>query len=157
VIVAAAPKKIRVMLTPFRDGLQSSFGGKVRLRDVLPALEFAAQRAGVRHFEFGGGARFQAPYFYVGEDPFECQDAMRRAVGPDADEAEWLAAPGPEGAAERPRTGRSGDPAVPGPGPAPQVRDRRRGPAGPPCWRADRHAPDRAVRAAIRRERTDVG
>jgi pyruvate carboxylase subunit B len=48
-------------------------------------MEFAAQRAGVRHFEFGGGARFQAPYFYVGEDPFVCQDQMRRAVGPDAD------------------------------------------------------------------------
>ncbi|MEO5897068.1 MAG: biotin/lipoyl-containing protein [Vicinamibacterales bacterium] len=73
------------MLTAFRDGLQSVFGGRVRVRDVLPALQFAAQRAGVRHFEFGGGARFQAPYFYVGEDPFTCQDEMRRAVGPDAD------------------------------------------------------------------------
>ena len=84
-IFTATTKKIRVQLTPFRDGLQSSFGGKVRLDDVLPAMEFAAQRAGVRHFEFGGGARFQAPYFYVGEDPFLCQDRMRRAVGPDAD------------------------------------------------------------------------
>ena len=27
------PKKIRVMITVFRDGLQSSFGGKVRLDD----------------------------------------------------------------------------------------------------------------------------
>lgn len=73
------------MLTAFRDGLQSVFGGRVRVSDVLPALQFAADRAGVRHFEFGGGARFQAPYFYVAENPFECQDAMRRAVGPDAD------------------------------------------------------------------------
>ena len=48
-------------------------------------MEFAAQKAGIRHFEFGGGARFQAPYFYVGEDPFACQDEMRRAVGPDVD------------------------------------------------------------------------
>ncbi len=79
------PKKIRVMFTPFRDGLQSSFGGKVRLKDILPALEFSAREAGIRHFEFGGGARYQAPYFYVGEDPFECQDKMREAVGPDAD------------------------------------------------------------------------
>jgi pyruvate carboxylase subunit B len=79
------PKKIRVMFTAFRDGLQSSFGGKVRLKDILPAMEFSAQRAGIRHFEFGGGARFQAPYFYVGEDPFECQDKMREAVGPDCD------------------------------------------------------------------------
>jgi pyruvate carboxylase subunit B len=73
------------MLTAFRDGLQCSFGGKVRVRDILPSMEFAAQRAGVRHFEFGGGARFQAPYFYVGEDPFACQDQMRSAVGRDAD------------------------------------------------------------------------
>jgi pyruvate carboxylase subunit B len=77
-------KKIRVMLTAFRDGLQSVFGGKVRTADVLPALEVAAE-AGIRHFEFGGGARYQAPYFYVGEDPFEAMDAMRAVVGPDAD------------------------------------------------------------------------
>ena len=78
-------RRIRVQVVTFRDGLQSSFGGKVRLRDVLPAMEFAARVAGIRHFEFGGGARFQAPYFYVGEDPFHCQDRMREAVGPDAD------------------------------------------------------------------------
>ncbi len=34
-------KKIRVMFTPFRDGLQSSFGGKTRLADILPAMEWA--------------------------------------------------------------------------------------------------------------------
>lgn len=84
-ILTAPPRRIRVMLTAFRDGLQSVFGGRVRVRDVLPALEFAARRAGLRHFEFGGGARFQAPYFYVAEDPFACQDEMRRAAGPDAD------------------------------------------------------------------------
>jgi pyruvate carboxylase subunit B len=84
-IVAEKPKKIRVMFTPFRDGLQSSFGGKVRLADILPAMEFAAKEAEIRHFEFGGGARYQAPFFYVGEDPFECMDEMRKAVGPDVD------------------------------------------------------------------------
>lgn len=84
-IHAAQPKKIRVMLTTFRDGLQSSFGGKVRLADILPAMEFASKKAGIRHFEFGGGARYQAPYFYVGEDPFECQDRMRDVVGPGVD------------------------------------------------------------------------
>lgn len=84
-IFTEKPKKIRVMFTPFRDGLQSSFGGKVRLADILPAMEFAAKEAGVRHMEFGGGARYQAPYFYVGEDPFESMDKMRAAVGPDVD------------------------------------------------------------------------
>ncbi|MGD2110138.1 MAG: biotin attachment protein [Phycisphaerae bacterium] len=83
-IFTSTPKKIRVMFTPFRDGLQSSFGGKVRLKDILPAME-ASAAAGIRHFEFGGGARYQAPYMYVGEDPFWCQDEMRKAVGPDVD------------------------------------------------------------------------
>ena len=64
------------MFTPFRDGLQSSFGGKVRLNDFLPAMKLAAQ-SGIRHFEFGGGARYQAPYFYLGEDPFEDMKTIR--------------------------------------------------------------------------------
>ena len=77
-------KEIRVMFTPFRDGLQSVFGGKTRLKDILPAIE-ASAAAGIKHFEFGGGARFQAPFFYVGEDPFFCMSEIRKAVGPDAD------------------------------------------------------------------------
>lgn len=83
-IYAKTSKTIRVMLTTFRDGLQSVFGGKVRVNDVLPAMQAAAD-SGIRHFEFGGGARYQAPFFYAGEDPFECMDRMREAVGPDAD------------------------------------------------------------------------
>lgn len=83
-IFTSSPKKIRVMFTPFRDGLQSSFGGKVRLKDILPAME-ASAAAGICHIEFGGGARYQAPYMYVGEDPFWCQDEMRKAVGPGVD------------------------------------------------------------------------
>ncbi len=78
------PKEIRVMFTPFRDGLQSSFGGKVRLQDFLPAVKASAE-AGIRHFEFGGGARYQAPYFYLGEDPFDDMKRIRETVGPDAD------------------------------------------------------------------------
>jgi pyruvate carboxylase subunit B len=72
------------MFTPFRDGLQSVFGGKTRLKDILPAIE-ASSAAGIKHFEFGGGARFQAPFFYVGENPFFCMSEIRKAVGPDAD------------------------------------------------------------------------
>jgi pyruvate carboxylase subunit B len=78
------PKTIRVMLTAFRDGLQSTFGGKVRLEDVLPAMEASAE-LGIRHFEFGGGALFQAPFFYVGQNPFDNMRRMRDAVGPEAD------------------------------------------------------------------------
>ena len=75
-------KIIKVQLVTFRDGLQSILGGKVRLKDFLPAMECAAH-LGIKHFEFGGGARFQAPYFHVGEDPFECMKTMREKVGPD--------------------------------------------------------------------------
>ena len=83
-IFTEKPKTIRVMFTPFRDGLQSSFGGKVRLKDFLPAME-ASAKAGIRHFEFGGGARYQAPLFYLRENPFETMQLIRDAVGPDAD------------------------------------------------------------------------
>jgi pyruvate carboxylase subunit B len=83
-IFSDSPKKIRVMFTPFRDGLQSSFGGKVRLEDFLPALELSAE-VGIRHFEFGGGARFQAPLFYLGENPFDDMRKIREVVGPDVD------------------------------------------------------------------------
>lgn len=83
-IKAPNPKKIRVMFTPFRDGLQSCFGGKVRLNDFLPAIDVSV-RAGIRHFEFGGGARFQAPFFYLNEDPFHCMSEIRKVVGPDVD------------------------------------------------------------------------
>jgi len=84
-IFTDTPRKIKVHFTPFRDGLQSSFGGKVRLKDILPAMEFAAREAKITHLEFGGGARYQAPYFYVGENPFDCMDTMRDAVGPGVD------------------------------------------------------------------------
>ena len=78
-------KKIRVMLTPFRDGLQSSFGGKVRLNDFLPAMVASVKEMGARHLEFGGGARYQAPFFYLGENPFETMKAIRDAVGAGID------------------------------------------------------------------------
>ncbi|MDH4351400.1 MAG: biotin attachment protein, partial [Gemmatimonadota bacterium] len=52
--------------------------------DFLPAMQ-ASAAAGIRHFEFGGGARFQAPLFYLGEDPFEDMERLREAVGPEAD------------------------------------------------------------------------
>lgn len=78
-----AKKFIDVMDTSFRDGFQSVFGGRVLLADFIPALE-AARDAGITHFEFGGGARFQAPIFYLNENPFEMMDKFRSIVGPDA-------------------------------------------------------------------------
>ena len=78
-----AKKFIDVMDTTFRDGFQSVFGGRVLMDDFFPAVE-AAKMAGVNHFEFGGGARFQSLYFYLREDAFEMMDKFRAIVGPDA-------------------------------------------------------------------------
>jgi pyruvate carboxylase subunit B len=76
-------KSIRVMNTAFRDGFQSVYGARVLTKDFLPAVE-ACREAGIRHFEAGGGARFQALYFYCNEDAFDMMDAFRAAAGPDA-------------------------------------------------------------------------
>jgi len=78
-----AKKFIDVMDTTFRDGFQSVFGGRVLMNDFFPAVE-AAKTAGINHFEFGGGARFQSLYFYLREDAFEMMDRFREIVGPDA-------------------------------------------------------------------------
>jgi len=78
-----AKKFIDVMDTTFRDGFQSIFGGRVLMDDFLPAVE-AAKTAGITHFEFGGGARFQSLYFYLREDAFAMMDKFREIVGPDA-------------------------------------------------------------------------
>ncbi|SFV70844.1 Oxaloacetate decarboxylase alpha chain [hydrothermal vent metagenome] len=78
-----AKKFIDVMDTTFRDGFQSVFGGRVLMDDFFPAVE-AAKMAGINHFEFGGGARFQSLYFYLREDAFEMMDRFRKIVGPDA-------------------------------------------------------------------------
>ena len=78
-----AKKFIDVMDTTFRDGFQSVFGGRVLMNDFFPAVE-AAKKAGITHFEFGGGARFQSLYFYLREDAFEMMDKFRKIVGPEA-------------------------------------------------------------------------
>lgn len=74
-------KKIKFQDTSFRDGFQSIFGARVFAKDVMPAVE-AACKAGITHFEAGGGARFQALYQNCGEDAFDMMDEFRRVVGP---------------------------------------------------------------------------
>jgi pyruvate carboxylase subunit B len=76
-------KYIDIMDTTFRDGFQSVFGGRVLMNDFFPAVA-AAKEAGITHFEFGGGARFQSLFFYLQENAFEMMDKFREIVGPDA-------------------------------------------------------------------------
>ncbi|HFU5771150.1 TPA: biotin/lipoyl-containing protein [Campylobacter jejuni] len=78
-----AKKFIDVMDTSFRDGFQSVYGARVLIDDFFPAVE-AAKEAGITHFEFGGGARFQSLYFYLNEDAFTMMDRFRAIVGKDA-------------------------------------------------------------------------
>jgi pyruvate carboxylase subunit B len=78
------PKKIEVMITAFRDGFQSAYGARVLTPDFMPAVE-AARDAGIRHFEAGGGARFQSLFFYCNESAFDMMDTFREKAGPDAD------------------------------------------------------------------------
>ncbi len=76
-------KKVDFMLTAFRDGFQSVFGARVFSRDFLPLVEEAA-KAGIQHFEAGGGALFQSAYFYSNEDAFTVMDNFRKAAGAGA-------------------------------------------------------------------------
>lgn len=78
-----AKKYIDIMDTTFRDGFQSVFGGRVLMEDFMPAVEVAA-KAGIKHFEFGGGARFQSLFFYLNENAFDMMDKFREIVGSDA-------------------------------------------------------------------------
>ena len=78
-----AKKYIDIMDTTFRDGFQSVFGARVAMNDFLPAVS-AAREAGISHFEFGGGARFQSLFFYLNENAFDMMDKFRQAAGKDA-------------------------------------------------------------------------
>lgn len=78
-----AKKFIDVMDTTFRDGFQSVYGARVLMDDFLPAVS-AAKEAGITHFEFGGGARFQSLFFYLNENAFDMMDKFRSIVGDEA-------------------------------------------------------------------------
>ena len=58
----AKKKTIHIMNTAFRDGFQSCYGARVFTEDFMPAVE-ACKKAGINHFEAGGGARFQSLFF----------------------------------------------------------------------------------------------
>jgi pyruvate carboxylase subunit B len=71
------------MDTSYRDGFQSVFGARVFMKDFMPTIQSAID-AGIRHFEMGGGARFQALFFYLNENAFDMMDKFRQIAGKDA-------------------------------------------------------------------------
>lgn len=76
-------KKIKFMLSAFRDGFQSVYGARVFSKDYLPVVEEAAA-CGIQHIEAGGGALFQSAFFYCNENAFDVMDNFRKAAGPNA-------------------------------------------------------------------------
>lgn len=74
--------KIQWLCTAFRDGFQSAFGARVLSKDYLPIVKEVVN-AGVKNIEAGGGASFQAAFFYNNENAFDVMDAFRATVGPD--------------------------------------------------------------------------
>lgn len=75
-------KKISFMCTAFRDGFQSVFGARVLSKDYLPVVKEAVD-AGITNIEAGGGASFQAAFFYNNENAFDVMDKFRQICGPD--------------------------------------------------------------------------
>ncbi len=73
-------KKIQWLCTAFRDGFQSVFGARVLSKDYLPIVKEAVD-AGVTNIEAGGGASFQAAFFYNNENAFDVMDAFRKTCG----------------------------------------------------------------------------
>ncbi len=80
--MAVKKKKISFMCTAFRDGFQSVFGARVLSKDYLPIVKEAVA-AGMTNIEAGGGASFQAAFFYNNENAFDVMDEFRRICGPD--------------------------------------------------------------------------
>lgn len=75
-------KKVSFMCTAFRDGFQSVFGARVLSKDYLPVVKEAVE-AGMTNIEAGGGASFQAAFFYNNENAFDVMDSFRQICGPD--------------------------------------------------------------------------
>ncbi len=73
-------KKVQWLCTAFRDGFQSVFGARVLSKDYLPIVKEAVD-AGVKNIEAGGGASFQAAFFYNNENAFDVMDSFRKICG----------------------------------------------------------------------------
>lgn len=80
-MVKKGKKKISYMCTAFRDGFQSVFGARVLSKDYMPVVAEAV-KAGMTNIEAGGGASFQAAFFYNNENAFDVMDEFRRVCGP---------------------------------------------------------------------------
>ena len=72
-------KKVYITDTILRDAHQSQAATRMRLEDMLPALD-ALDKAGYWSLECWGGATFDACMRFLGEDPWERLRTLRRAM-----------------------------------------------------------------------------
>ena len=72
-------KKVYITDTILRDAHQSQAATRMRLEDMIPALE-ALDQAGFWSLECWGGATFDACMRFLGEDPWERLRTLRRAM-----------------------------------------------------------------------------
>ena len=72
-------KKVYITDTILRDAHQSQAATRMRLADMLPALE-ALDKAGYWSLECWGGATFDACMRFLGEDPWERLRTLKKAM-----------------------------------------------------------------------------
>lgn len=72
-----AKKPVRITETVLRDGQQSLTATRMRIEDMLPQLE-ALDKAGFNAIEAWGGATFDSCLRFLGEDPWERLDTLKK-------------------------------------------------------------------------------
>ncbi|SFT40757.1 oxaloacetate decarboxylase, alpha subunit [Selenomonas sp. GACV-9] len=72
-----AKKPVQIMETVLRDGHQSLCATRMRIEDMLPQLE-ALDAVGYKALEAWGGATFDTCLRFLGEDPWERLDTLKK-------------------------------------------------------------------------------
>lgn len=72
-----AKKPVKITETVLRDGQQSLTATRMRIEDMLPQLE-ALDNAGFNAIEAWGGATFDSCLRFLGEDPWERLDTLKK-------------------------------------------------------------------------------
>jgi pyruvate carboxylase subunit B len=74
-----AANPVKIMDTTLRDGHQSSLATRMRTEDMIPILELM-EDIGWYSAEVWGGATFDVPTRFLGEDPWERLKVVRKAM-----------------------------------------------------------------------------
>jgi len=72
-----AKRPVKITETVLRDGQQSLTATRMRIEDMIPQLE-ALDKAGYNAIEAWGGATFDTCLRFLGEDPWERLDTLKK-------------------------------------------------------------------------------